>query len=289
MTPKVDLVEIVPAPGLGSAGPGVPRPASGMGSTARRSGFTVAAIRTGVVIGILLAWFIIGHVGGGVFVPTPEATVAELFELAKGPLWAPLLDSNWSLMIGFPTAAVFGMALGTLLARSRVADRALGFYVDALMVIPTISIVPIIVVAFGLTLGARVAVVMLFVLPIVALTTRSAVSTTDESLIQMSQSFAAGPWKVWRSVTFPSVLGPLASGLRVALAHGISGMIVIEIVLTPVGIGGLLQESRARFDAPGLYAVTLTILIEGFLLVGLAGVLERRIQRRMSYAPMVRS
>ena len=82
----------------------------------------------------------------------------------------------------------------------------------------------------------------------------------------------------------PAVLGPIASGLRVALAHGIAGMIVIELVLTPVGIGGMLQNSRARFDAPELYAVTLAILLEGFILVGLATVGERVLQRRLSHS-----
>ena len=241
-------------------------------------------IRIGAVLAFFLGWFIIGHVGGGLFVPTPESTIVRLVELAQGPIWGPLLESNISLFIGFPAASILGIALGSLLARNTIADRALGFYVDALMVIPTISIVPIIVVAFGLTLNARVVVVMLFVLPIVALTTRGAITTVDAALLQMARSFGAGVWFTWRTVMLPAVLGPIASGLRVALAHGIAGMIVIELVLTPVGIGGMLQNSRARFDAPELYAVTLAILLEGFILVGLATVGERVLQRRLSHS-----
>jgi NitT/TauT family transport system permease protein len=270
----------------GTAGSQAPAGLPAAEVVARRSKrWRVWTIRAGVIVAILLAWFIIGEVGGGFFVPTPQATIVRLVQLAAGPLWGPLGQSNLSLLVGFPAGAVIGVALGSFLARSRTADRALGFYLDALMVIPTISVVPIIVIAFGLTLGGRVAVVMLFVLPMVALTTRNAVSTVDESLVQMSRSYGASPWKTWRSITFPSVLGPLASGLRIALAHGISGMIVIELVLTPIGIGGLLQDARDRFDAPTLYAVTLAILIEGFVFVGIAGYIERRVQRRLGEGP----
>jgi ABC-type nitrate/sulfonate/bicarbonate transport system permease component len=242
----------------------------------------VQTVRAVVLLGLVLLWQLVAEMGDGVFVAPPWDAVDALAQLARGPLWQPLWRSNVSLVVGFPAACVLGIAIGSVLARRERIDRALGFYVDVLMVIPTIAIVPVIVVAFGLTLTARVFVVMLFVAPVVAMTTRGAVRTVDESLIEMSRSYGGSAWQVWKTVTLPAVLAPLSSGMRVALAHGISGMIVIELVLVPVGIGGLLSEARARFDAASLYAVTLAVVIEGFVLVGLAAFAERRLKRRLS-------
>jgi ABC-type nitrate/sulfonate/bicarbonate transport system permease component len=246
----------------------------------RRS--SVYLIRAGVVLGLLVAWQLVSRAGDGVFVASPADTIDKLVSLAGGPLWGPMWRSNTALLIGFPAASLLGVAVGSVLARRQRVDGAFGFYVDALMVVPTISVVPVIVVAFGLTLTARVFVVMLFVAPVVALTTRGAVRTVNEALIEMARSYGATGWQVWKTVTLPAVLGPLASGLRVALAHGISGMIVIELVLVPVGIGGLLKNARASFDAPTLYAITVAIVLEGFILVGLAALGEARLKRHLS-------
>jgi ABC-type nitrate/sulfonate/bicarbonate transport system permease component len=262
------------------------RPASagrgGGAPTAEPRRGAVLAVRAVVLIGLLFAWQLVSQIGDGVFVSPPAETISKLIELAGGPLWGPMGRSNAALLIGFPAASLLGIVAGSVLARRRRVDSAFGFYVDALMVIPTISVVPVIVVALGLTLGARVFAVMLFAGPVVAMTTRGAVRTVDESLVEMSRAYGATSWQVWKSVTLPAVLAPLASGLRVALAHGISGMIVIELVLVPVGIGGLLTNARASFDAPSLYAITLAIVLEGFVLVGLAGLGESRLKRRLS-------
>jgi ABC-type nitrate/sulfonate/bicarbonate transport system permease component len=69
--------------------------------------------------------------------------------------------------------------------------------------------------------------------------------------------------------------------LRVGLAHGISGMIVIELTLIPAGLGGLLVNFRSSFATGDLYGVTLMILLEGLVLVGAARMLERWVARRL--------
>jgi ABC-type nitrate/sulfonate/bicarbonate transport system permease component len=276
------------AAGLGEAPPeaeaGLPPPALGHRALRRRSrrAFAVWGIRLATVALIFAVWEILGRRDGGVFVAPFTTTVAHLVDLWRSGQIAPAMwRSNQALLIGFPISVVVGLPLGFVLGRVRVADRALSYWFDVALVIPMIAVVPVIIVALGLSLTARVLVVILFTLPIVALNARAAVRIVQAHLIEMSHSFGATRRQVWQSVIIPSSFAPVFTGLRVGLAHAISGMIVIELTLIPAGLGGLIVTFRSQFAAGDLYAVTLMIMIEGLVLVGIAHVLEQLVARRL--------
>jgi ABC-type nitrate/sulfonate/bicarbonate transport system permease component len=113
------------------------------------------------------------------------------------------------------------------------------------------------------------------------LNARAAVRIVERPLVEMSEAFGASRRQVWQTVILPSSFAPVFTGLRVGLAHAISGMVVIELTLIPAGLGGLIVQFRSQFAAGDLYAVTLMILIEGLVLVGLAHAVEQSASRRL--------
>jgi ABC-type nitrate/sulfonate/bicarbonate transport system permease component len=274
--------------GLGESAPeaeaGLPPPQIGRRALRRRSRRTLAiwAIRLVAVGAVVLVWELLGRRDGGVFIAPFTTTVGHLFDLwGNGSLGSAMWRSNKALLIGFPISVVVGLPLGFWLGRVRIADRAFSYFLDVALVIPMIAVVPVIIVALGLTLTARVVVVVTFALPIVALNARAAVRIVEHHLVEMSAAFGASRLQVWRTVIVPSAFAPIFTGLRVGLAHAISGMIVIELTLIPAGLGGLIVQFRSEFAAGDLYAVTLMILIEGLALVGVAHALERLAARRL--------
>jgi len=287
---ELDAYEAQPGEiaGLGESPPeaeaGLPPPRVGRRALRRRSrrALAVWAIRLVAVAVVVGIWEWLGRRDGGVFVAPFSTTVRHLVDLWRnGSLGTAMWRSNEALLIGFPISAVVGLPLGFLLGRVRLADRGLSYFLDVALVIPMIAIVPVIIVALGLTLTARVVVVIAFALPIVALNARAAVRIVETHLIEMSGAFGASRLQVWRTVIVPSSFAPVFTGLRVGLAHAISGMIVIELTLIPAGLGGLIVQFRSEFAAGDLYAVTLMILIEGLVLVGAAHAIERLVADRL--------
>jgi ABC-type nitrate/sulfonate/bicarbonate transport system permease component len=265
--------------GPASAGLAAARPAR------RRTAFghtaAVWTVRIAAVVAVAVAWEVIGR-RDGLFVAPFTTTVQHLVDLWRDGQMAPAMwRSNEALLIGFPIAAAAGLPLGFALGRVRLADRAFGYFLDMLLVVPMIAAVPVIIVALGLTLTARVVVVIMFALPFVALYARAAVRVVERPLVEMAGAFGASRRQTWQTVIVPGSFAAVFTGLRVGLAHGISGMIVIELTLIPVGLGGLIVNFRSAFAAGDLYAVTLMILIEGFVLVGAARMLERSVARRL--------
>ncbi len=243
----------------------------------------VAAIRAGLLVTLVVGWEVAGRAGGGFFLPSFTVTLSHFGALlADGTLAAALAASNVALLIGLPLTIAVAVPIGFVLGRHRLLDRALSYWLDLLLVIPMIAVVPAIIVALGLTLGARVAVVVLFAFPVLGLTARAAVRVIDERLTEMARSFGAEPARVWTAVIVPSALPALFTGLRLALGRAISGMVVVELTLVPAGLGGLIVNYRSRFMSADLYAVTLTILLEAIVLMSLARLAERRITQRLA-------
>jgi len=219
------------------------------------------------------------------FLPPFTLTAVHLWDLVRaGTLWSALGTSNTALMIGYPLAVLVGVPLGFLFGRRRLVDRAFSYWLDAALVIPMIAVVPAVIVALGLTLEARVAVVVLFALPVIGMNARAAVRVIDEGLTEMARSFGARPLRVWLQVILPAALTAVFAALRLGLARAISGMVVVELTLVPAGVGGLMVKYRSQFAAADLYAVTLAVLLEGMILIALAQALECRIARRLAGA-----
>jgi NitT/TauT family transport system permease protein len=243
----------------------------------------IAAIRIGLLALLAIGWEAAGRSSGGFFLPPLSATLSHLGTLlADGTLASALLASNAALLIGFPLTVAVAVPLGFAFGRRRLLDRSLSYWLDLLLVIPMIAVVPAIIVALGLTLGARVAVVVLFALPVLGLNARAAVRVIDERLAEMARSFGATPPRVWTAVVIPSALPTLFTGLRLGLGRAISGMVVVELTLVPAGLGGLIVNYRSQFRSADLYAVTLTILLEAIVLMSVAQIVERRVTRRIA-------
>lgn len=243
----------------------------------------VWALRLLLAFSLLGAWEYLAIQEGGLFLPRASSAFVQMVRTLGTPeLWQAVWVSNISILIGLPVSLVVGIGLGFLLGRVRRVDHFFGYYLDLLMVVPMIAVVPIIIVALGLGLQSRVAVVVLFTLPVIGMSARAAVRVIDAARIEMARAFTATRLQIWTKIILPEAAGPIFTGVRLGLSRAISGMVVVELTLIPAGLGGLIVDHRARFEATALFATTLVIIAEGILLVAILRKVERAAQRRLT-------
>jgi ABC-type nitrate/sulfonate/bicarbonate transport system permease component len=249
---------------------------------ARRHRTLVWSTRVGILAVLAVAWEVFSAAEGGLFIPGLAEIAGALGDLGRtSELWEGFYKTNVSLLIGYPLCVLLGVPLGLLLGRVRSLDRFFGFSLDLFLVIPTIAVVPVIIAALGLSTAARVLVVVMFALPVVAMNARAAVRVLDQGRIEMARSFDASRLTVWTKVIFPDALGAVFAGLRLGLSRAVSAMIVVELMLVPVGLGGFIVDYSSRFQSAEVYAITVLIIAEGVLLVAAVRAVERRLERRM--------
>ena len=103
----------------------------------RRRQWQIIGIRLASLAIVLSVWQVLGARVDPVLFTTPsKIALAAVAMIGSGELWTYLWPSLVVLGIGLALAAVFGIAIGLLLARFWFLDVALGVYITFLYSIP---------------------------------------------------------------------------------------------------------------------------------------------------------
>jgi NitT/TauT family transport system permease protein len=135
--------------------------------------------------------------------------------------------------LGFVLGAAVGLVLATVFVHSRLAERALVPYVVASQTVPIIALAPLITYAFG---GSTIAVVMIATyLTFFPVTIAMIVGlrSFDPRALELTRSYAASRWDVYRKLRVPASLPYLFTALKIAATASIVGAIIGE---SPGGI-----------------------------------------------------
>lgn len=215
-----------------------------------------------------------------VLFPGVWAILVALADLtASGQLPAALFESSRLLVLGFSTALAMGFVIGLVVGRYRTMDRTFSPYFNALYALPTVALVPIVLVWFGFGLGGRVIVVFLASFFPILINTYAGVRDAPGDLIEVARSFGVrGELGLLRRVVIPSAVPFIMAGVRLGIGRGIVGMAIAEVYLRLGGLGALIVEYGAVFRTDYLMAAIVPLPLLGIALTQLFGALEQRLQ-----------
>src|SRR5690606_38611175 len=191
-------------------------------------------------------------------------------------MWSSLLVSNQALFIGFIVSVGLGIPLGLLMGRFRTLERITDPYVNIMLVTPMAAVIPLLVMSVGIGLASRVILVVLFALPMVIVNTQAGVRQVDDRLIEMARSYGATERQIWWRILLRGAMPGVMAGVRIGLGRAITGMVVVELLMVSVGLGGLSLDFRAFFRVGELYGVVIVVVVEALLLISLARWVERK-------------
>jgi NitT/TauT family transport system permease protein len=266
------------ASGLSVAkGGGLARPPSdSLGRRIVESAATYRLIALGV---IAVIWQAYATAADSLLIPTFTETVAGTITLLTQPeTYQAFIVSNQSLVIGFTISVAIGIPTGLAAARYSTFEGALDPYLSILLVTPMAALIPILLMSLGIGLEARVLLVIVFSIPVIVVNSRAGVRQVDAGLIEMANSYGANERQVWRKVLLPGSLPAVMTGVRLGLGRGITGMVIIELLMVAVGIGNMILEFRGFFLPGLLYGTVILVVMEALILVSIV----RRIEHRLA-------
>jgi NitT/TauT family transport system permease protein len=241
---------------------------------------TDAAPAFGAVVLLLVAWQVGATLASTLWFPTFTTVIQRILDLlAAGEIQDALVSSFVTLVAGCVLAAIVGVATGVAMGVSRRVDLALRIYVDALLFVPPVVLAPVFFLFFGLSSWTLVAVVFTFAVFVIISNTVTAIAGTDEGIMDMATSFGASPTERLRDVILPSALPLIFSGLQLGMGRAVKGMIVGEIIIAVVGLGYLDRQFSNSFDAPGIWAIALTVIGMALILTTLVRAVDRVVNR----------
>jgi ABC-type nitrate/sulfonate/bicarbonate transport system permease component len=207
-----------------------------------------------------------------------QAAAAVIGLLGDRALWRALAISDLSMAIAFSISAAIAIPLGLAMGRLRRIESVVDIYLNIILVAPMVILMPIVLMALGLTLRARVAVIVLFAAPFILVPVRSGMRLVSRELVDMCRSFGASEWQLWREVFLPGTLPSMMTGLRQGFAHGMTGMLVVELTLLAAGIGDLILDLQSRLQFDRIFALVFLIVCQALLGIAVLQWLEKRLR-----------
>jgi NitT/TauT family transport system permease protein len=242
------------------------------------------AIRIVSLIVVLGGWEYFGRQVNPVLFTYPTAVGrAAVKMIASGELWQYLSQSLIVLGAGLALAVVFGIALGVIMARYWVIDIALDTYITALYSIPSVALVPVLVLWIGFETSAKIAVVFLFTFFPMVINTYQGVKNVDARLLEVGRAFRCSERQLWGNIILPAALPFIVAGLRLSIGRGLIGMVLADLYTAITGIGYLISRYASIYRTDAMFVPVVTLGVLGITLTGLLRVIERRVTPWMHY------
>ncbi|NLI52716.1 MAG: ABC transporter permease [Clostridiales bacterium] len=200
-------------------------------------------------------------------VPAP-LTIWKTFMtyLENGKLWNNLSVSFERVFAGYLIGATAGILVGFLMGLIRPINSALSGIVSVLRPIPTIALVPIIILFYGIGFISKVAVIAIGSFWPVLLNTIHGIMNTDNKLIEVAYTYRIVKRKVIFRIVVPSAIPAALTGLRLGMSNAWTSVVAAEMIASSTGIGYLINLSRETANTRVMYMCVLVIGAIGLMI-----------------------
>jgi ABC-type nitrate/sulfonate/bicarbonate transport system permease component len=212
--------------------------------------------------------------------PAPsDIAVAGWTLMLTGDLQRDIAVSVGRVVVGFAIAAPLAIVLGVLVAKVRWCETLLDPVVEALRPVPTLALLPIIILWFGIGETSKVFFISYSCFFVIFTTTVQGVRNVDPILIRAAQSLGLGRLRIYRHVIFPSALPDVLVGLRLGLSVGFFVIVAAEFIAADTGLGYLINYSRTWFQVDNMMLGAIIIGALGITSNYVLVAIERRLFR----------
>jgi NitT/TauT family transport system permease protein len=146
--------------------------------------------------------------------------------------------------------------------------------------VPTFVLYPLLIVFFGIGPASLVVLGALFGIVAMIVATVAAIDRIPRVLLKVARVSRLGPVRTALLMKLPAASPHLMTGLRLAVAYSVIGVIAGEFILSTEGIGRRVALAYNNFDNQTMYALLVLILAFVIALNAALGALEQALHRR---------
>jgi NitT/TauT family transport system permease protein len=214
------------------------------------------------------------------FVGQPSEILRYLLaEITRGEIWADAAITFWEIMLGYVIGGVAGGALGFALGfRPRLA-RIVEPYILIFSAIPKIAIAPIIIIALGIGIQSKVAIVVSMVFFLMFYAVFSGVKQIEPDFIDQARIMGAKRGEVIGYVVIPAIAPNIFDGLKTSIIFAVIGALIGEFIAAKAGLGYYILNASGAFNINGVWVGVILIVALVFVLTTAIGIAERRVLR----------
>ena len=198
--------------------------------------------------------------------PPVNETFAALADMATtSELWNAVLDTldSWARALGI--AVLVAVPLGLAIGSHPLGTRLTRLTVDFLRPIPSVALIPILVLVYGTEPSLKVALAVFGATFPLLFQAMYGVADVDPVAKDTARVFGMGRWSRLGRVVLPSCAPYLATGLRISASVALILVVTGEYVVGVPGLGRevLVAQSGGAYDR--MYALIVTAGLLGLV------------------------
>jgi NitT/TauT family transport system permease protein len=246
-----------------------------------------AVRKTALLLILAGAWEMYARwLGNPLLVPTFSATVAALFQaVASGALPQAAFYTISMLLKGYAAGLAIAALLTALATSTRIGADLLETLTAMFNPLPSIALLPLALIWFGLGAGSVIFVLIHAVLWAVALNTFAGFRAVSPTWRMVGQNYGLSRAGYILRILIPGAFPSILTGLKVGWAFAWRTLIAAELVFGVSsgsdGLGWFIFERKNQLLIADVFAGLLTVILFGLLVENLVfKTIENRTVRR---------
>lgn len=235
-----------------------------------------------ILVVLLLAWQALYRLVGATALPAPAATLAYLARFVPSERFVENAGATLgTFAMALAVSYAVGLAIGVWMGLHRLSGAVGEPILVALYSLPKITLYPVVLLIFGLSLSGRVTFgAMHGALP-VAIMTMSAIRHIPPVFLKSARTLHLSRTQLVLTVLFPAALPEIIAGLRIGFSLTLLGVLLAEMFAAKHGLGSLIINAMQLLQGEEMMAVA--IVLFGFAAVAnvLMLAVEHRLHRRV--------
>ena len=241
-----------------------------------------------MIVLLLTAWQLL-CMRPGATLPPPSKIWTEAYDLIVDPFFVAgpqdiglgwrVLTSLQRVAIGYGFAALFGIALGTLIGQSVWAMRGLDPIFQVLRTISPLAWLPISLAAFRDSQPSAIFVIFITSVWPIIINTAVGIRNIPQDYRNVAAVLQLNHLEFFWKIMIPSAAPYIFTGLRIGIGLSWLAIVAAEMLTGGVGIGFFIWDAWNSSRLPDIFIALAYIGIVGFLLdrmvAGLASIVTR--------------
>jgi len=235
-----------------------------------------------IVAVILVAWQAVHQAVGGTALPAPLPTLAYLAKFLPtarfaANAWATLVCFFYALILAYALGLAIGIWMGTNALSGAVGEPIL----ISLYTLPKVTLYPVVLLIFGLSISGRVTFgAMHGVLP-VALLTMNAIRNIPTVYLKSARALQLTRSQTIFTVLLPATLPEVVSGLRIGFSLTLLGVLLAEMFAAKQGLGFLIINAMQLLQGEEMMTVAVVLFVFAAAANALLLAIDHRLHRRV--------
>jgi NitT/TauT family transport system permease protein len=233
--------------------------------------------------GLVVAWQVLFLLVGANALASPFETLRVALQLLASPSFYPhLTETAGAFAIALLIAVSLGIVIGTALGAHRFAGEVGEPILVGIYSIPKITLYPIVLLAFGIGLPAKVAFGAMHGVVPIAIFTMGALRNLNPVYLKTARVQRLSPWQTASTILLPASIPETFTGIRIGFALTLIGTLLGEMFASQRGVGYLLMQAIGLHNIRMIMALTFLLVCVTVTVSAILLSIDRRLHRRIA-------